>query len=103
MRQQSPHHVTVPVTIQLERDETAVEPFRLAPSRNPDTTRKQAPAEFLPVYDPPTAPPTVPMEVRQSSNETSKVMTKYNPPAYTEPSNARGSSSRDGKKDTGAT
>jgi len=84
MSQQSPPPVTVPVAIQ--RDETAVEPFRLAPSSNYNPDRKQADGSF-PMYDSPTAPPTVRMEV-QSSNQTPRGRTKYNPPAYTGPSNA---------------
>lgn len=92
VRQQSPPPVAV------NRDETAVEPFTLPPtnthSYNPD--RKQANGAF-PVYDPPTAPPTVRMEVR-STTPTPGARTKYNPPAYTEkskvPPEAGGSSSR---------
>ena len=80
MRQQSPP----PVAIQ--RDETAVEPFRLAPTNNYNPDRKQADGTY-PVYDPPTAPPTVRMEV-QSTPQTPRGRTKYNPPAYTEPSNS---------------
>ena len=77
-----------PPPISMHRDETTVEPFRLAPrttnNYNPD--RKQADGSY-PVYDSPTAPPVVRMEV-QSTSQTPRGRTKYNPPAYTEPSNA---------------
>ena len=79
VRQQSPPPFS------MHRDETAVEPFRLAPNNfNPD--RKQANGAY-PVYDPPTAPPTVRMDV-QSITPTQGGRTRYNPPAYTEPNNA---------------
>jgi hypothetical protein len=92
VRQQSPPPVAV------NRDETAVEPFTLPPSNthgyNPD--RKQANGAF-PVYDPPTAPPTVRMGVRPTT-PTQGARTRYNPPAYTEKTKASpeaaGSSSR---------
>ena len=74
-----------PPPVQIQRDETAVEPFRLAPSNNYNPDRKQADGAF-PVYDPPTAPPTMRVEAR-STTPTPKGRTKYNPPAYTEPSN----------------
>ena len=80
MRQQSPPPVP------MQRDETAVEPFRLAPTNNYNPDRKQADGAY-PVYDPPTAPPTVRMEV-QSAPQTPRGRTKYNPPAYTEPTNS---------------
>ena len=59
------------------------EPFRLAPTNNYNPDRKQADGAY-PVYDPPTAPPAVRMEV-QSTPQTPRGRTKYNPPAYTEP------------------
>ena len=67
----------------MQRDETAVEPFRLAPTNNYNSDRKQTDGAY-PVYDPPTAPPAVRMEV-QSTPQTPRGRTKYNPPAYTEP------------------
>jgi hypothetical protein len=82
MRQQSPPPV---VPVPMQRDETAVEPFRLAPANNHNPDRKQADGTY-PVYDPPTARPAVRMEV-QSTFQTPRGRTKYNPPAYTEPSN----------------
>jgi hypothetical protein len=80
MRQQSPP----PVSIQ--RDETAVEPFRLAPTNNYDPDRKQANGAY-PVYDQPTAPPAIRTDVR-STTPTQGGRTRYNPPAYTDPTNA---------------
>ena len=91
MRQQSSPPVTDPIAIQ--RDETAVtmEPFNLAHSRNYNPDRKQADGSFPIImrYDPPRAiaPPTVHTEV-QSSNQTPRGRTQYNPPAYTELSSA---------------
>ena len=92
VRQQSPPPASI------HRDETAVEPFVLPPSNrdayNPD--RKQANGAF-PVYDPPTAPPTVRMEVRPTT-PTQGGRTRLNPPAYPGPSQvspeAGGSASR---------
>ena len=84
-----------PPPVAIQRDETAVEPFRLAPTNNHNPDRKHVDGAY-PVYDPPTAPPVVRMEV-QSSTQTPRGRTKYNPPAYTEPTNtspeAGGSSS----------
>jgi hypothetical protein len=80
VRQQSPPPVS------MHRDETAVEPFRLAPASNYNPDRKQANGAY-PVYDQPTAPPTVRVEVR-STTPTQGGRTRYNPPAYTEPTNA---------------
>ena len=80
VRQQSPP------SISTNRDETAVEPFRLAPASNYNPDQKQANGAY-PVYDQPTAPPTVRMEVR-SITPTQGGRTRYNPPAYTEPTNA---------------
>lgn len=80
VRQQSPPPVSIP------RDETAVEPFRLAPTNNYNPDRKQANGAY-PVYDQPTALPAVRMEVR-STTPTQGGRTRYNPPAYTEPNNA---------------
>ena len=84
-----------PPPVQMQRDETAVEPFRLAPSYNYNPDRKQADGAFH-VYDPPIAPPSMRVEVR-STTPTPKGRTKHNPPAYTEASNpspeAGGSSS----------
>ena len=80
VRQQSPPPVS------MHRDETAVEPFRLAPTNNYNPDRKQANGAY-PVYDPPTAPPTVRMEVR-STTPTQGGRTRYNPPAYTEQTKA---------------
>jgi len=79
MQQQSPPPVA------MQRDETAVEPFRLIPTNNYNPDRKQVDGAY-PVYDPPSAPPVVRMEV-QSSTQTPRGRTKYNPPAYTEPTN----------------
>jgi hypothetical protein len=76
VRQQSPPPVSI------HRDETAVEPFRLAPTNNYNPDRKQANGTY-PMYDPPTAPPTVRIEVR-STTPTQGGRTRYNPPAYTE-------------------
>jgi len=76
VRQQSPPPVSMP------RDETAVEPFRLAPSNNYNPDRKQANGAY-PMYDPPTAPPIVRMEL-QSTTPTQGGRTRYNPPAYTD-------------------
>ena len=58
MRQQSPPPVA------MRRHETAVEPFRLAPTNNNNPDRKQSDGAYL-VYDPPTAP-TVRMEVQST-------------------------------------
>jgi len=71
----------------MQRDETAVEPFRLAPINNYNPDRKQANGAY-PVYDPPTALPTVRMEVTEVRPTTPSQAgrTRYNPPAYTEPS-----------------
>ena len=80
VRQQSPPPVS------MHRDETAVEPFRLPPTNNHNPDRKQANGAY-PVYDPPTAPPTVRMEVR-SSTPTQGGRTRYNPPAYSEQTKA---------------
>jgi len=80
VRQQSPPPVST------HRDETAVEPFRLAPASNYNPDRKQANGAY-PVYDQPTAPPTMRVEVR-STTPTQGGRTRYNPPAYTEPTNA---------------
>lgn len=80
VRQQSPP----PISIQ--RDETAVEPFRLPPTNNYNPDRKQANGAY-PVYDQPTALPAVRMDVR-STTPTQGGRTRYNPPAYTEPTNA---------------
>jgi len=74
-----------PPPVDMQRDETAVEPFRLAPTNNYNPDRKQAQGAY-PVYDPPTASPTVRMEV-QPTTQTPRGRTKYNPPAYTEPTN----------------
>jgi hypothetical protein len=74
MQQQTPP----PVAIQ--RDETAVEPFRLAPTNNYNPDRKQADGAY-PVYDSPTAPPTVRMEVQSTAQTPTRGRTKYNPPA----------------------
>jgi hypothetical protein len=80
VRQQSPPPVS------MHRDETAVEPFRLPPTNNHNPDRKQANGAY-PVYDPPTAPPTVRMEVR-STTPTQGGRTRYNPPAYSEQTKA---------------
>ena len=79
MRQQSPPPVA------MQRDETAVESFRLAPTNNYNPDRKQSDGAY-PVYDPPTTP-TVRMEVQYTA-QTPRGRTKYNPSAYTEPSNS---------------
>ena len=80
VRQQSPPPVS------MHRDETAAEPFRLPPTNNHNPDRKQANGAY-PVYDPPTAPPTVRMEVR-STTPTQGGRTRYNPPAYSEQTKA---------------
>jgi hypothetical protein len=79
-----------PPPVPMQRDETAVEPFRLAPTNNYNPDRKQANGAY-PVYDPPTAPPTLRMEV-QPTTPTQAGRTRYNPPAYTEPSPEAGES-----------
>lgn len=81
----------------VHRDETVVEPFTLPPSNNYNPDRKQANGAYL-VYDPPTAPPAVRIEVR-SSTPIQGGRTRYNPPAYSEQTGAPaeavgGSSSR---------
>lgn len=91
MRQQSPPPVLA------QRDETVVEPFTLPPSNNHDPDRKQANGAY-PVYDPPTAPPPIRMEVR-STTPTQGGRARFNPPAYSEQTRASpdagvGSSSR---------
>ena len=68
--------------VAVQRDETTVEPFRLAPTNNYNPDRKRAGGPY-PVYDPSSARPTV----RMSTTQTPRERTKYNPPAYTEPSN----------------
>lgn len=88
VRQQSPPPVS------MHRDETAVEPFRLAPTNNYNPDRKQANGAY-PVYDQPTAPPTARMDVR-STTPTQGGRTRYNPPAYTEPNNASPEAGRSG-------
>jgi len=98
LRQQSPPPVPA------HRDETAVEPFTLAPSNNYNPDRKQANGAY-PMYDQPTAPPAVRMEVR-STTPTQGGRTRYNPPAYTEQTRASpeavgGSSSRQRSPPTG--
>lgn len=89
MRQQSPP----PPPASVHRDETTVEPFLLAPSnntRNLDT--KQADGSY-PVYDPPTAPPPLRMDVRPSTPTQGGRTTRYNPPAYEQTPETGGASS----------
>ena len=80
--------ISPPVSMPVDGDETAVEPFRLAPANSYNPKRKQENGAY-PVRDQPTALPTVCMNVRfQVPTPTQRGRTRYNPPAYTWINNA---------------